>query len=97
MSETKHSPGPWTCEGPGEPVKDASGEVVALVYSEDHKSKRYYWQCGMANRNLIASAPDLLEALEEVRNYQGGADNALEDEYVMARVDAALARARGEG
>lgn len=47
--------------------------------------------------SLYQAAPDLLEALKEIRDYRGGADSALEDEYVMARVDAAIAKARGEG
>jgi len=42
------------------------------------------------------AGPALYEALEEVRNYQGGADSALEDPYVMERVDAALSLARME-
>lgn len=64
---SKHSPAPWTCDGRGAPVKDATGEIVALVYAEDHKEHRSYWQCGMANRNLIAASPLLLAALEEAR------------------------------
>lgn len=42
---------------------------------------------------LIASAPDLLEALIEIRDYSGGAPSALEDEYVVERMLAAIAKA----
>jgi hypothetical protein len=38
----------------------------------------------------------LKDALEELLDYRGGADSPLEDEYVMERVQAALAKARGE-
>ena len=40
------------------------------------------------------SHDDLLSALEEIVDYRGGAANALEDEYVMERVNAAVAKAR---
>jgi hypothetical protein len=50
---------------------------------------------GQANARLIAAAPDMFEALDELLNYSGGADSALEDEYVVARAIAALAKARG--
>ena len=40
---------------------------------------------------------DLVDALDEILNYSGGANNALEDEYVMERAAAALSKARGEG
>lgn len=50
----------------------------------------------MANAHLIAAAPELLQALEEVIDYQGGADSALEDEYVVGRILSAIAKARGE-
>lgn len=46
-----------------------------------------------ANARLIASAPDLLEALIEIRDYSGGAPSALEDEYVVERMFAAIAKA----
>ena len=49
---------------------------------------------------LMASAPEqqakidaLYEALKELLDYSGGADNALEDEYVTDRARAALAKA----
>lgn len=42
---------------------------------------------------LIAAAPDLRDCLEEIIDYRGGAANALEDEYVMERVHAALEKA----
>lgn len=50
-----------------------------------------------ANARLHAASKDLLAALQEILNYDGGADNALEDEYVMERADAAIARATEVG
>lgn len=52
---------------------------------------------GTANARLIAAAPDLVEALQDILDYSGGAASALEDEYVMDRARAALSKALGEG
>jgi hypothetical protein len=49
-----------------------------------------------ANGFLISAAPDLYASLDELFDYHGGAANALEDEYVVDRANAALAKARGE-
>lgn len=38
----------------------------------------------------------LLSAIEEIVDYRGGANSALEDEYVMERVNAAIAAAKKE-
>ena len=46
---------------------------------------------------MVASHDGVCDALEEILNYDGGADNALEDEYVMERAHDILARARPEG
>ncbi|GBQ64869.1 hypothetical protein AA103196_0993 [Ameyamaea chiangmaiensis NBRC 103196] len=45
---------------------------------------------------LISASPDLAEALDEIMNYQGGADSALDDPYIVERARAALAKAKGE-
>ena len=62
MSETKRSPAPWRDDG--DKIVDADGVIVALVYAEDHREKRWYWECGKGNRRLVAAAPELLEAME---------------------------------
>jgi hypothetical protein len=51
----------------------------------------------IANARLIAAAPDLIEALQDILEYSGGAASALDDEYVMDRARAALSKALGEG
>lgn len=48
-----------------------------------------------ANARLIAAAPELLAVLQEIVGYSGGAQTALDDEYVMERAAAALAKATG--
>ena len=38
---------------------------------------------------IIAAAPDLFDALNDITCYSGGAENATEDEYVMERANIA--------
>lgn len=68
MTQAQHTPGPWTVNG---------AEIEALVDPEN--SQTYYasicqlsdgWAetIGGANARLIAAAPELLAALQEVTN-----------------------------
>jgi len=68
-------------------IWDKDGDFVAEL-SDAHDDADTAW--------LLAAAPELMEALEDVLNYDGGADSALEDEYVMERAQESLAKARGE-
>lgn len=94
MSAPGFTKGPWSIadssydrspgdEGPRWDVHIPHAQTIANVREE-------------ADAHLIASAPDLYEALDEIISYSGGADSALDDEYVMERAHAALAKARGE-
>ena len=81
---TKHTPGPWesTLGASGcQAVEAEDGTVVASYVSE-------------ANARLIASAPDLLEALESL------VANLAEGDFISeTRIDAAraaIAKAAGE-
>lgn len=107
MSEHTHTPGPWFADPlvaisdrPDLPcVVDGHKLVIAQCWDDGHTED----ECE-ANARLIASAPDLLGALE------GYAKNYLLDEYenpelcyddthraAVAKVFAAIASARGEG
>jgi len=58
----KHTPGPWVAEpqiGKGAWVKGSDGQWAALSCGTDDAN-------GAANARLIASAPDLLEALRQL-------------------------------
>lgn len=91
----KHTPGPWRYK------PDINGSNYMLVYcsslaSEGDNLRGY---CGEANARLIAAAPDLLEALEMVRD----ADNDCRRDGLRvipgparAKIDAAIAKAKGE-
>jgi hypothetical protein len=87
---SKHTPGPWQVEkeSGSHSITNRSFEgdewCIAEVYKETDMA--------MANANLIAAAPDLLEALIDVRRALEMANFTGE----LAVVDAAIARAKGE-
>jgi hypothetical protein len=67
MSDEKHSPGPWAwgkSEKTGAThLRDAKGRVVLTG------DNRNILVQGNANAALIARAPDLLQALREIRDF----------------------------
>lgn len=83
MSKTAHTPGPWICsDGDIVPANDESDPIVTL-----------YLDTSDANARLIAAAPDLLDALENLTIAIGmGWD--LDGVVEVSR--AAIARAKGE-
>ena len=101
MTENKHTPGPWRVtepngkgngikiEGPGDWPRLPEAWIGFLTRSEE--------QC--ANAYLIAAAPDLLEALEMVRDAD---DDCKMDGLptipgpARAKIDAAIAKAKGQ-
>lgn len=102
--EAKHTHGSWHFDGWDSEslawalVVDSRGNIIANVNTEsgpDIPPLVSTKMPGEANARLIAAAPDLLDCLEEIANYRGGADGALNDEYVMDRVYAAIAKATG--
>jgi hypothetical protein len=85
-----HTPGPWTTrESP-----EHWGRIDVIIHSED-TDVATAWRGGTeanrANANLIAAAPDLLEALEEVLGWE-----TLCPIEVYERARAAIRKARGE-
>ena len=88
-----HTPGPWLAV-----ANDHYWEIRTFDEQIGDACASKYLTAGdngEANARLIAAAPELLEALQEIVDYSGGAQNALEDEYVMDRVCAAIAKATG--
>lgn len=104
MSETKFTPGPWTYTTGTlvrvMPLGDPN--TICGVHKRGVYSERYDPMEIEANARLIASAPALYEALEnliEATYYclfglRGNAECSEDDMYGEAR--AALAQARGE-
>lgn len=110
----KHTPGPWQVEGVrhtgdlkiGSDARlhmvGPDGDAVCAVFY-DMKTGR-----GLRDARLIAAAPELLEALETIRNCWAGHSEecAFAKNYhdkcdcdwpeIAAKCDAAIAKARGQ-
>ena len=94
MTNAKHTPGPWGCCDTSYHAHDyrltkPNGEPLPLVViANDHSEQR-------ANARLIAAAPELLAALEEIRNLATWHSAKAKGE-IYARATAAIAKAKGE-
>ena len=94
---SNHTPGPWEvsywCDGLGgdKPAITASGATIAIT----HPAPICPIEECKANANLIAAAPDMYEALEDIGRgkLQGPGDFEI---YVKAVCEKALSKARGE-
>lgn len=101
MAETKFTPGPWftTSKKPWRICAD-EGVIIGQAGMPPRRMHKAAWEAARevshANAALIAAAPDLYDALVEILEYEGGAESALDDEYVMERAELALDKARGE-
>jgi len=98
---SKHTPGPWIVYPetngseicavdmePGLPIRAAIAKVDTFNYGE--------W---IGNARLIAAAPDLLEALEELVDLFGGlvSGEYPPDGFTTQPARDAIAKAKGEG
>ena len=88
-TKTKHTPAPWTLR-PNCWIM-ANGDSIATVATAGNNTGYDYHTTGetLANARLIATAPELLEALEKAVNRQGFTN----EELILAR--AAIAKAKG--
>ena len=100
MSETKFTPGPWKWSNAYKASNNENltwsllGENGYGILSCDGESNspQELGESGKANAHLIAAAPDLYKALEELVN----ADGILGRVNARPKAKAALAKARGE-
>ena len=94
-----HTPGPW--------VVEACGACIQVAQSPDHPAIAEMWLRGnrdqeLANARLIAAAPDLLAALQELAEIVQGAldDTNLHglgmDSFTLQPARLAIAKALGE-
>ena len=62
----KHTPGPWITNGRAIEQAETTErkETLVIAYAEDEHNEDH-----VANARLIASAPDLLEALKAIANH----------------------------
>lgn len=86
MSKTKHTPGPWGASGTVVRADNGQGAVIA----ELGKVR----DVNLANAALIAAAPELLRALEDLLAVHETKRNLAHDVWEAAR--AAIAKAEGQ-
>lgn len=93
-----HTKAPWhICEVTGrglQLIRDANGYCVAEAVKPANSSAAYIDH--IANAHLIAAAPDLLAACEEMEAQLGSGDDYTKWEDAKAQLLAAIAKARGE-
>ena len=101
---TRHTPGPWTIDTEGK-VTDLDGRVIApLVHGHNVPSLAYPRGSGQyiaeddggaANARLIAAAPDLLEALEDLEIILSGKPCDRHEHLKLRQVRALIAVTEG--
>lgn len=107
MSESKHTPGPWSYA----PAVPGAQRCFYIAGNQDANNREVdigtvqggYYSCE-ANARLIAAAPDLLEELREARDsilgWAAYASEYFKDKHDLdgdiARIDAVIAKATGE-
>lgn len=99
--ETKHTPGPWKLSESASRVilgKSEHSGLMGVCVMQNAQSEHYD-----ANARLIAAAPDMLTALEElfkhcamIHKYGGEASNVREADRAQQLALAAIAKARGK-
>ena len=107
MEKVNHTPGPWKFIPAFGRVEVEKFIVAYLSLSVESRDNPLYLTKGEAEANgcLIAAAPELLEALEHVRDFllivanEGANQVFLERNAreMIAKHDALLAKARGDG
>jgi hypothetical protein len=98
MSESKHTKGPWTfIDHQGYNTIEGQGEMIACIPTREDFRANFKTDEGQANRRLIAAAPEMLEALENLIT-ELNESGAIESIQVKTAIDAvkAIAKARGD-
>jgi len=108
MTDAKHTPGPWfvcldyECKTLIRASDPKTGMRVASTFAShanqvSAETRLARIRVNEANARLIASAPDMLEALISTRaSLQAMADEGIVAEGSWPSIDAAIARATGE-
>jgi len=86
---TKHTPGPWKYDETWALIHAEHGSEIAAVHAA--RGTRGEAQ---ANAHLIAAAPDLLAALEAIRQWSNSRDGSAEaDETALTEINGIAAMA----
>lgn len=98
-SEFKGTPGPWTGKDVGICKQDDAGLQLGFIMTFNDERRA---ECA-ANAHLIAAAPELLEALRQLRDYVEDTYPTkkygyawAEESHPMSLARAAIAKALGE-
>ena len=99
MKQSKHTPAPWVASE----ACEVSGWISIKAHDEryDHSTPlaSVYFRgdaVNEANARLIAAAPELLAALQNVMPHIGAGYSGINRESVLKPVKEAIAKARGE-
>jgi len=107
----KHTPGPWYFDEDDRavgPVANRSIGVCSIMLADGDAARYHFGEQSIANANLIAAAPDLLEALEKMVEYAHQYSSRERTQAAAMEIDetpisndvsearAAIARAKGE-
>lgn len=88
-----HTPGPWWLHGPELSVYGGLKSQIVCRLHDAHGNAYGNWQ---ANARLIAAAPELLEALRDLRSYlKLGISPSSHWRSLLESADAAVAKATG--
>ena len=90
----KHTPGPWFAVGAQVEIEDDSVPDICTCDPQVMRQSHLDWhpRTVEANARLIAAAPELLEALDDII----GMARAGRMVHVINRAKAAIAKAKGE-
>ena len=91
---SKHTPGPWTVDETWMLIMGPGNVEIAAIHGGDMRADR---QSGRINARLIAAAPDLLAACEEMfSNLAGPLDYSSRYGLMWTFAQAAIQKARGK-
>ena len=91
---TKNTPAPWITDTENDFIfskgqSETHPNIICRLFDRNEEN----YPNSEANAKLIAAAPELLEALQIVRNYFGENDKTLAEHKMFAIVDKAIKKA----
>lgn len=91
---TKHTPGPWKMSGAN--TVHGPDCIVAFVGTSNEEVRKFSGERQNADAHLIAAAPDLLAACEQVMADMVQRRHKEWNLYLETAVSRAIAKARGQ-